>query len=199
MLTLHTLVQHPDCRANKHPHYLDFYEEVFTSQDVRYLLEVGTKQGLSLNLFATRLPEAQIFGMDIRKPTVHLRRNVHFVKCDASCLSDSWLDQVLPRGGLDFIIDDASHKRRQTEATFRTLFPRLKHQGVYVIEDFGAYTQSPCVFDDGSDAYCANNVGFVKSFVSDLAVWTGHKQRTMQNTVIAKMVLLPNLCAIWKR
>jgi SAM-dependent methyltransferase len=37
---------------------------------------------------------------------------------------------------LDLVVDDASHFYWETRATFRTLFPRLRPGGLYVIEDW---------------------------------------------------------------
>jgi hypothetical protein len=37
---------------------------------------------------------------------------------------------------LDLVVDDASHFYSETRATFRTLFPRLREGGLYIIEDW---------------------------------------------------------------
>ena len=37
---------------------------------------------------------------------------------------------------VDMVVDDASHAYRLTRASFEILFPRLRHRGVYVIEDW---------------------------------------------------------------
>ncbi len=44
---------------------------------------------------------------------------------------------------LDFVIDDASHLRRPTRASFDVLFPRLREGGLFVIEDWSWSTRSP--------------------------------------------------------
>lgn len=38
---------------------------------------------------------------------------------------------------LDLVIDDASHLYEPSLATFETLFPKLKPNGLYIIEDWG--------------------------------------------------------------
>lgn len=38
---------------------------------------------------------------------------------------------------LDLVIDDASHLYEQSLATFETLFPKLKPNGLYILEDWG--------------------------------------------------------------
>ena len=46
--------------------------------------------------------------------------------------------------GWDFIVDDGSHVPTHMISTFQTLWPYLRHGGVYVIEDIGfSYTDSP--------------------------------------------------------
>lgn len=47
---------------------------------------------------------------------------------------------------LDLVIDDGSHAYAETRAAFEVLFPRLRHGGVYVIEDW-AWAHRP---DQGS-------------------------------------------------
>ena len=37
---------------------------------------------------------------------------------------------------LDLVVDDASHERESTRATFEILFPRVRPGGIYVIEDW---------------------------------------------------------------
>lgn len=39
-------------------------------------------------------------------------------------------------GELDLVVDDASHFYDQTKASFRTLFPKLRRGGLYIIEDW---------------------------------------------------------------
>ena len=38
---------------------------------------------------------------------------------------------------LDFVVDDASHRQKPTEVAFETLFPLLREDGLYAIEDWG--------------------------------------------------------------
>jgi predicted O-methyltransferase YrrM len=45
---------------------------------------------------------------------------------------------------LDLVVDDASHLYRETRASFELLFPRLRHGGVYIIEDWNwAHRRQP--------------------------------------------------------
>lgn len=43
---------------------------------------------------------------------------------------------------LDLVVDDASHLGPQTRASFETLFPRLRPDGLYVIEDWSWHLQA---------------------------------------------------------
>lgn len=55
-------------------------------------------------------------------------------QADESALLDVLADAGTEH--LDLVIDDASHKYRQTVASFNALFPRLTSGGVYIIEDW---------------------------------------------------------------
>jgi hypothetical protein len=51
------------------------------------------------------------------------------------------VDASFGSSSLDLVIDDASHLGPQTQASFETLFPRLRPGGVYVIEDWSWHLQ----------------------------------------------------------
>ena len=46
------------------------------------------------------------------------------------------MDQEFGDEPLDLVIDDASHLYEPTRQSFQVLFPRLRHRGLYVIEDW---------------------------------------------------------------
>jgi predicted O-methyltransferase YrrM len=63
---------------------------------------------------------------------------------------------------LDLVVDDASHLGPQTRASFETLFPRLRPDGLYVIEDWSWHLQA--IDLDGES---------MEGFVSDLLAAAG--------------------------
>jgi hypothetical protein len=65
------------------------------------------------------------------------RVHVHYGvdQADASTLRDV-VGRHLGSGGLDLVIDDASHLLGPSQISFNTLFPYLRPGGVYIIEDW---------------------------------------------------------------
>ena len=48
------------------------------------------------------------------------------------------LQRDIPGEAVDLIVDDASHLYPQTRATLETLFPKLRNEGLYILEDWKA-------------------------------------------------------------
>jgi hypothetical protein len=99
------------------------------------MLEIGVQNGESLKMWRDYFPEAVIYGWDI---------------VDLSHLnSDRVFNHVVDQGkanrimeffnkndiGLDFVIDDGSHKSEDQIVSLFTIWPFLNSGGVYIIED----------------------------------------------------------------
>ena len=95
------------------------------------LLEIGIAQGGSLKMWSEYFThqDTKIIGVDIVKCPVKFEdKRVTIIQKDATVPFDG-----LP--GLDFVIDDASHKLAHQAASFKWLYPLLKQNGAYSIED----------------------------------------------------------------
>ena len=97
------------------------------------LLEIGILDGGSLRLWKRFLPKARIVGIDLELPDLDLP-GVEMHQGDQS--DESFLASLASRyGGFDIVIDDGSHIGAHVRASFRVLFPALRPDGWYVIED----------------------------------------------------------------
>ncbi len=122
--------------------YLEYYDQVFTDlvdKEV-ILLEIGVYEGGSLLLWRDYFPKGKIIGIDIKAPSnKDFHERIYFFKgsqADKKFLTNV-VEEVAP-GGVDIIIDDASHIGELTKITFWHLFDNhLKPGGIYVIEDWG--------------------------------------------------------------
>jgi trans-aconitate methyltransferase len=115
-------------------HYHTAYEEVCAGREIRAVLEIGVLTGASLQAWAARWPEAEVYGIDINpsaKAPEHPR--IHVLHADATKPEAVWL--LPPQLGFDLIVDDASHEIKDQLATFTLFLPVLAATGVYVIED----------------------------------------------------------------
>lgn len=118
--------------------YLDIYEPYFESirTMVRSVLEFGVAAGGSLRTWRDYFPNAEIYGVDVN-PEALTREcdRVHVMCCSQDSQEVVTLGESM--GGLDIVVDDGSHVNQLTVASFRNVWPLVKHGGFYVIEDTG--------------------------------------------------------------
>lgn len=130
--------------------YTDIYEAYFAPlrEAPITLLEIGmgieTKiahgrnatGGASIRMWETYFPNAKIYGCDIRSATFLDNERVHTFVVDQGSLAawTAWLE-ANPDLWFDIVIDDGSHLAEHQQLTFSMLFPRVKPQGYYIIED----------------------------------------------------------------
>lgn len=124
-------------KASNHHNYLRFYEPYFSRirADKINLLEIGVLDGASLSMWSEYFPTANIIGADINPNSARFAKGrVRIELMDQSNVED--LVRVgVSSGPFDIIIDDGSHMWDHQTTSFRTLFPFLKDDGIYIIED----------------------------------------------------------------
>jgi len=108
--------------------YIEFYEQHLPNNPKK-ILEIGVKEGRSIQMWQKYFPEAEIHGLDLfMEFPVPSIPGIKFWKanqCDWEIL------EILRREDFDVIIDDGSHNSRDQMMTFFGLF-NGKH---YFIED----------------------------------------------------------------
>ncbi len=156
--------------------YLPIYEAElgrFRDRPIR-LLEIGVQNGGSLQIWRKYLgAPATIFGIDIDHGCGA------FDSADLPVRIGSQSDpQFLRRvveemGGLDIVIDDGSHVGADQIASFRTLFPLVSIDGIYIIED--VHTSYWREYDGGVDRD-GTVMAFMKDLIDDLHGWYHDRQ-----------------------
>jgi len=118
-----------------HHSYLEVYEEVFHSRRQGIsLLELGVAGGHSLAMWAAYFKDSNIIGLDLLEGLMFPKVGFEFYKCDVT--NSNQIASTLPINmTFDFIIDDASHVPDHQLKSFDILFPKLKDNGLYFIED----------------------------------------------------------------
>ncbi|MDE1906921.1 MAG: class I SAM-dependent methyltransferase [Rhodospirillales bacterium] len=105
------------------------------------LLEIGiggyeteVAGGLSLRTWLEYFPYAEITGLDIFKKTLDLpeRARIHQGSQTDLVVLGRITDE---RGPFDIIVDDGSHDPSHMIESFTYLYPRMKPDGIYAIED----------------------------------------------------------------
>jgi predicted O-methyltransferase YrrM len=128
---------------------IDRYVALAASLAPRRIFELGIWDGGSTLLFHHLYQPERIVAVDIKPPpnalreyvaqrglNAEIRLHAGVNQADAAALTRILSDEF-SNEPLDLVIDDASHRLRETTASFNVLFPRLRPGGVYVIEDWG--------------------------------------------------------------
>ena len=123
---------------NKWIHYFDIYHrhfERFRGKPIT-VVEFGVSQGGSLQMWRSYFGrKARIYGVDIDPRCADLggRRTKVFIGDQAD---REFLRSIAAEvGPIDVLIDDGGHRMRQQIATFEELYPHVKEDGVFLVED----------------------------------------------------------------
>lgn len=120
-------------------HYHMFFQHL-RDQPIKFL-EIGVggyddpnKGGESLRMWKEYFPKAEIYAIDIQDKSPLQEERIKIFK--GSQVDDVFLDKVCKEvGEFDVIVDDGSHMNEHIIKTFQILFPKLKKNGIYAIED----------------------------------------------------------------
>jgi len=130
-------------KAIKH-HYHTVYEPEFDTlrNEPINILEVGVFRGDSIKAWLEFFPNATIYGIDIFKRVspndieVLNNERVHWLKCDSTNIAvRDQIKKKWPRIRFDIIIDDGLHTPDANAKTLHNLFPLLKKNGRFYVED----------------------------------------------------------------
>ncbi len=154
------------------PHY-QFHFEKFKNKKIK-LLEIGVggyddpfSGGASLRLWKRYFTKGEIFSIDIFDKSPQEERRIKIFQ--GSQVDKEFLNRIIREiSEQDIIIDDGSHLNEHVIKTFCVLFPHLKKNGWYVIEDVQT-SYWPEAGGDSNDLHNANNsMNFFKALTDGL-------------------------------
>jgi SAM-dependent methyltransferase len=126
---------------------LERYEPLVVSEHPRRIVELGIYDGGSTAFLAELAQPEKLVALDISADRcVPLEQYVQarglsvatyygVDQADTARLAQIVAEEF--EGPLDLVVDDASHLLSATRSSFECLFPLLRPDGVYVIEDWG--------------------------------------------------------------
>ena len=128
---------HGTDKASSEHGYLEFYEQFFDG--FRYkeitILELGILNGASLRTWKDYFPNAKIVGADINPATTRFQDSRIVVELLDQSNIEELTQLAIKHGPFDIVIDDGSHLWDHQITSLRTLFPFVRHDGLYVVED----------------------------------------------------------------
>jgi hypothetical protein len=126
--------------SDKYDHYFDVYDHLFGhlyDQDITYV-EISVQNGGSLET-ASKLfgKKSRIIGVDIEPSCKLLEKKGLAQKIIIGSQTDkNCLEEIRSAvSSIDILIDDGSHIQYDMIFTFINLFPSIKENGIYIIED----------------------------------------------------------------
>jgi demethylmacrocin O-methyltransferase len=123
--------------------YTQHYQRYFQALKGKRLnvLEIGVggyedsgAGGGSLRMWKAYFRKSRIVGIDLHDKTQFRERRIDIRKFDQTD-SEALLRLSSEYGGFDIIIDDGSHLNEHVIKSFHVLFPLLRGNGIYVVED----------------------------------------------------------------
>ena len=111
----------------------DFYFSKMRNEKLK-ILEIGIQNGFSLKMWKQYFQNSEIFGIDTADCSRFQEDRINVLLGSQNDLS--FLEFVNKEyGPFDIIIDDGSHFNDDMKKSFDFLFPLLKNDGIYVVED----------------------------------------------------------------
>ncbi|HUD11068.1 MAG TPA: class I SAM-dependent methyltransferase [Candidatus Saccharimonadia bacterium] len=139
MLSLCEILAKYDTDKNTYHSYGPVYETLLAPirEKAKIVLEVGIRAGGSIRAWRDYFPNATIFGVDNRQECIFQEERIVSVLADErepGYMTEKLLG-LLQTGSVDFIVDDGSHDFQDQIMMLFTLWPFLKMDGIYVVED----------------------------------------------------------------
>ena len=158
----------------------------FRGRPVR-ILELGTFSGGSLQIWKSYFGEqAVIHGIDIEPGCAEFSEE-RVVTHMGSQADATLLKQVIEEmGGVDVVIDDASHIGRDQIISFEVLYPLLDANGVYICEDTRASYWSQY---EGGHRKPGTFIEYAKALIDRLHAWYIEDEATARDKSFARMTL----------
>ncbi len=123
--------------SGKWKHYFDVYDrylQKYIGQEFT-LFEIGISNGGSLQIWKKYFGnKVRIIGVDIDPKTMYYEPQIE-TYCGSQSDPQFLLDTIKKVGRPDVIIDDGSHVQMDVLTSLNVLFPELKDDGIYIIED----------------------------------------------------------------
>ena len=138
--TLLDLVLQKNYNTDKH-HGHDYFRLIYNnllsplSKDVKKFVEIGVRDGGSIELWRDYFEGATVYGLDINtNVTLSSNERIELKKVDQS-KKEELAAFGLECNDIDVLVEDGSHTMHDQQITLATLFKSIKSGGIYILED----------------------------------------------------------------
>lgn len=171
-------------KSSQSHNYTKLYDKYFSSMrgEPICFLEIGILNGSSAHMWEDYFENASLYFIDIDDKSVNsaqraLSSRSHCYKVDQSNAEALLRFAQHTKANFDIILDDGGHTMQQQIISFKTLFPFLKENGVYIIEDLhtsfwknwgGSGSQTNPKADN------TTTIGYLKELLTDINIIGGY-------------------------
>jgi hypothetical protein len=122
----------------KNVSYLDIYQRYMGNKrlNINVFVEIGVKDGASLRMWKEYFPNATIYGIDIDPRCKSFEEDrIEIIIGDQN--NEPFLKSLQDKfkNNIDILLDDGSHITSHQIITYKYLYPCVKNQGLFIIED----------------------------------------------------------------
>ena len=134
-------------KSSKYHNYTRQYENLFEKFKHRSgirMLEIGVFKGQSLKAWKSFFTDSLVVGIDIDEECTQYNDESNGIHVEIGNSTDiEFIKNVNEKyGPFDIILDDGSHKNIDVIRSFEILFPLLKNNGLYIVEDTVCFKDS---------------------------------------------------------
>ena len=132
--------EHTGFVSHKWVHYFYIYDKLFAEFRQKNkpltILEIGVDRGGSLEIWKKYLPEnSVIHGVDINPKCKDITFSENIFFHLGSAADRTFMEKTFANTEFDIILDDGSHICSDVIETFKIMFPKIKHGGLFIVED----------------------------------------------------------------
>lgn len=163
-------------RSFKWLHYFEIYNRYFSKYYDKNItiMEIGVNAGGSLQLWKKMFgPKAKIIGVDINPKCKDMEDDQIQIFIGDQEDRKFWesVKKQIPR--LDILLDDGGHEMRQQIVTLEEMYPWVKEDGIYMIEDTGTSYDRTSYKDTGLRRQ-GTFMEYSKNLIDYLYAWLPH-------------------------
>jgi hypothetical protein len=115
--------------------YLPLYESLLCEKKdtASHILEIGIAQGGSIKLWHDYFSNAIVYGLDVKLICEDFLRKERIKVLIGDAYDDGFASKITEK--FDVILDDGPHTLESMKKMIRLYFPKLKPNGILIIED----------------------------------------------------------------
>ena len=183
-----------------HHGYTTYYENHFNRirNNSLKILEIGVKEARSLKMWEEYFPNSKIYGIDINPKCKQYETDRTKIFIGNQADSKFLTGTMKSIGEVDIIIDDGSHKNIHQQISFKSLFPFLKNDGLYIIEDLHSSYSTKHSYNGGYKKE-GTTIEFLKELL-DTVNYPSHLQKIDEFTrKVGYLHIYQDICFISKQ